>query len=97
MEILMLVKTKNAGQFNALFENKDDFKEFLLTVLKHLQFAELQRAINNSSGAAFVDISKHYNLQFQRLEDALFYSDFDKFIVSDFCGENKFKVLKYSI
>lgn len=96
MEILMLVKTKNAGQFNAIFENKEDFKEFLLTVLKHLQFSELQRAINNSC-TAFVDISKHYNLQFERLEDAFFYSDFNNFIVSDFCGENKFKVLKYSV
>ena len=37
MEILMLVKTKNAGQFNAIFENNEDFKEFLLEVLKHLQ------------------------------------------------------------
>lgn len=96
MEILMLVKTKNAGQFNAIFENIDDFKEFLLTVLKHLQLAELQRVINNS-GRAFVDISKHYNLQFERLEDACFCSDFNDFVLSDFCGENKFKVLKYSV
>lgn len=96
MEILMLVKTKNAGQFNAIFENNDDFKEFLLTVLKHLQFAELQRVINNP-GDAVIDIDKHYNLMFGRLEDAFFHSDFDNFIVSDFCGENKFKVLKYSV
>lgn len=96
MEILMLVKTKNAGQFNAIFENKEDLKEFLLTVLKHLQFSELQRVINNS-GEAFLDINKHYKVQFERLQDACFYSNFDNFIVSDFCGENKFKVLKYSI
>lgn len=96
MEIWILVKTKNAGQFNAVFENSDDLKEFFLTVLKHLQFADMQNAINNP-GMLFADINKHYNKQFEQIEKVCLYSDFDNLILSDYAENNVFKTIRYRL
>lgn len=96
MEIWILVKTENAGQFNAVFENSDDLKEFFLTVLKHLQFADMQNAINNP-GMLFADINKHYNKQFERLEKSLSILDFDNLVLSDYAENNKFKTIRYRL
>ncbi len=90
MEIIVKVKTEKAGNFQMKFEDYENLKKFLTEVLKHLQWAELQKIVSESSNARlFADVNNHYKLNFERLNDMHNYCKYRYF---DFAIKNIFDV-----
>lgn len=94
MEIIVKAKTEKAGNFMMKFEDYENLKKFLTEVLKHLQFAELQKIVLESSNSRlFADVNEHYKLNFERLNKMC---NFCKYRFYDFAVKNIFEVERKS-
>lgn len=96
MEIIVKAKTEKTGNFQIIFEDYEDFKTFILEVLKRLHIAELQKVISDEgSNILYTKINKHYVAQFQRVEDVVFYLEYkEDCVLSDYAQKNTFQLRK---